>query len=37
MYIPVTSPHGVGVVGFSGHGGHSSGVVLPSGISDRQK
>jgi hypothetical protein len=37
MYIPVTSPHGVQVAGFSGHGGHSSGAVLSPGISDREK
>jgi hypothetical protein len=37
LYIPVTSPHGVEVVDFSGHGGHSSGDVLPPGVSDREK
>lgn len=35
--IPVTSPHGAEVVDFSGHGGHTSGDVLPTGVSDREK
>jgi hypothetical protein len=37
LYIPVTSPHGVEGVEFSGHGVHSSGDVLPPGVSDREK
>jgi hypothetical protein len=36
LYIPVTSPHGVEVVEFSGHGVHSSGDVISPGVSDRE-